>query len=148
MSKTVCKCGPCCIRGMSNCQFLDLGTTKFASLAVLIIAPGWSALLSHVQVAQGWIMCPRFAAMVGCNDIPWFLQVNGGIVPRDTLWTLMHLFLIHPSLFFRVYFKNQGKQPQVSLFIVQKIPLPCWSRFACWWWNNHIWCQEDVMAEF
>jgi hypothetical protein len=55
--------GPCYIRGASNCQFLDLGTTKFASLVVLIIAPGWYALLSHVQVAQGLNMCPRFFAM-------------------------------------------------------------------------------------
>jgi hypothetical protein len=68
-----------------NCQFVDLGTMKFASLTVLIIASGSSALLSHVQVAQGLNMCPRFAAMVGCNDIPWFLQVNGGRVPQDRL---------------------------------------------------------------
>lgn len=92
MSEMVCKFGTCYIRGMLNCWFLDLGTTKFASLAVLIISLGWSALLSHVQLAQGLNMCPRFAAMVGYNDIPCFLQVNAGIVPWDRLWIITYYF--------------------------------------------------------
>ena len=32
-------------------------------------------------MAQGLNMCPRFAALLGFNDVPWFLQANAGMLP-------------------------------------------------------------------